>query len=741
MTVDTYTQENVNIEPNREDALHFLRMLWGDTPPEGFYSVTTIDPPYTYFYDSMEDAASKAVELAATQNAFYRVGLMKERPASGRGKANLTSWIPGFWAEVDYLDPTHSEENLPPDLNAALELVHSLEIVPSITVESGSGIHCYWLLDHPQEVTDDNRGEISNNLLKVWHMVKVAANANGWEVDKVTDLSRMLRIPGTLNRKKDTPRLVKLSNNQEPMRYSLDQFDALPIPPEEQYRPSSVSKCSEPKQGVTQRKLDLIYEIAKAAKLRGIERTSDGIKCFCPFHEERTPSFIFTVGDTEYDRANFKCFGGTCGKTGSIVDLVGYFTNMFNPNTPLDDDEKQELVRIFVESFGVLWFPEKELEEAVTKERVKESLARLDAILAGEVPQQVEVVAPPRLFMTGGELLDLELPPQRWLLEGLIDEGGGTLLLGKTGLGKSSLSLQLALAIASGRPFLDVFPTGDPKKVVFFQAENTIRINQRRLRDFAHAAGISEHYVRDNILFAHNKKPNTRTYGKILNYRGEPQIEFLDYIRAVMEQTQAKVMVVDPLSSYAGCPENSNDLMRIAVDIISELADEFEATPIVLHHEGKAGSGNDTQEYETTYASRGASSVPDWATQILQVKKIKKEDGIYDLTWGKVRDGTKPVDTKLRLTGGGFHVVCADISYTDVWTIITRNGGEVRTQERMLDLIKGATDLNGGLSITKAKAKTLLAEAIQHGFVEVETGPSNAQIYRAAQHPNSLIRS
>jgi hypothetical protein len=40
--------------------------------------------------------------------------------------------------------------------------------------------------------------------------LKIRARQHGWEVDSVGDLERVLRVPGTLNHKGETPRPVRL---------------------------------------------------------------------------------------------------------------------------------------------------------------------------------------------------------------------------------------------------------------------------------------------------------------------------------------------------------------------------------------------------------------------------------------------------------------------------------------------------------------------------------------------------
>lgn len=74
------------------------------------------------------------------------------------------------------------------------------------------------------------------------------------------------------------------------------------------------------------------------------------------------------------------------------------------------------------------------------------------------------------------QYLDLEkikaegIPPIRWLLPGWLAEGDIAVLAGAGGIGKSTLVSDLAVAIASARPWCGVTPTGE-RGVLFFDEE------------------------------------------------------------------------------------------------------------------------------------------------------------------------------------------------------------------------------------------------------------------------------
>ncbi len=97
----------------------------------------------------------------------------------------------------------------------ALKKVKSLRFQPNIIVDSGNGYHLYFLLDQPYPVEDVS---YTCKRLEVW-----------LGADHCHDPARILRVPGTLNRK--DPNHVKPSriiHFDDANRFRLDDFDCYP---------------------------------------------------------------------------------------------------------------------------------------------------------------------------------------------------------------------------------------------------------------------------------------------------------------------------------------------------------------------------------------------------------------------------------------------------------------------------------------------------------------------------------
>jgi P4 family phage/plasmid primase-like protien len=74
---------------------------------------------------------------------------------------------------------------------------------PSVTIDSGGGYHCYWLLDQPYTITNSNHREEIIRTQKAW--VALIGSDKGSQ-----DIAHVLRVPGTMNQKYDPPRPVTI---------------------------------------------------------------------------------------------------------------------------------------------------------------------------------------------------------------------------------------------------------------------------------------------------------------------------------------------------------------------------------------------------------------------------------------------------------------------------------------------------------------------------------------------------
>ncbi len=162
--------------------------------------------------------------------ATTEVAAAQER--KGRMRAEEVGAIFGVWADLDVAGPAHSAQNLPPDLPAVRRIHAEMVIEPTLLWSSGNGYQAFWAFTAPLVFdTADERAEAAALVADWLRSLTAHAHRLGrWRVDAVQDLSRVLRLPGSTNRKPSVDGAarpaarVELLDHHPDLRYTPDQI-------------------------------------------------------------------------------------------------------------------------------------------------------------------------------------------------------------------------------------------------------------------------------------------------------------------------------------------------------------------------------------------------------------------------------------------------------------------------------------------------------------------------------------
>lgn len=173
--------------------------------------------------------AKAAQDLSAKGRDVYCAVSVAAQPGmyDTRIKSTNAAGIMGLWADIDIADPdVHKKWNLPPDEASALELLDRVGLPPTLVVHSGHGLQAWWLLQEFWSFDTDNDRLEAAALAQRWNTtLQVRAAEKSWVVDSTFDLARVMRIPGTLNRKGSPVMPVRLLSHDEQRRYNPEDFD------------------------------------------------------------------------------------------------------------------------------------------------------------------------------------------------------------------------------------------------------------------------------------------------------------------------------------------------------------------------------------------------------------------------------------------------------------------------------------------------------------------------------------
>jgi hypothetical protein len=192
------------------EATAFLAAVFQDCY-SGLISICRIDAAGRVDY-SAHQWAHQAAEQAAEWDRkhkpigiYFRVTMLPPDWAGKRGGANDSHMFPLLWADLDYGDVGHKPPAgklpLPPTEDDARKIITDMGEEPTYIVHSGGGLYPLWQFAQPTRITSDNLAEVKETAQQWQALLAKASGKLSYFYGQVKDLSRVLRLPGSINRK------------------------------------------------------------------------------------------------------------------------------------------------------------------------------------------------------------------------------------------------------------------------------------------------------------------------------------------------------------------------------------------------------------------------------------------------------------------------------------------------------------------------------------------------------------
>lgn len=190
---------------NLDETREWLEIVYGDAP--GYLHICSTGDWDGQTFESGD--IDKAISYVGLLNAMKREGIyaractLRQPPTKGRrGGDDQSFFFPGLWADIDIKGPGHkTTQPLPPSEDEAMQIVQAAGLpAPSHWIHSGGGLYAWWLLHDAVEIDDlESFRALSSGWQKcLEHGAKQLGLHYGAGIG---DLSRVLRLPGTVNRK------------------------------------------------------------------------------------------------------------------------------------------------------------------------------------------------------------------------------------------------------------------------------------------------------------------------------------------------------------------------------------------------------------------------------------------------------------------------------------------------------------------------------------------------------------
>ena len=199
---------------------------------------------------------------------------------------------------------------------------------------------------------------------------------------------------------------------------------------------------------------------------------------------------------------------------------------------------------------------------------------------------------------------------------------GSLVIVGQSGIGKSSLCMQLMILWALGRPAFGIAPTrGKPLKSLLIQAENDI-------------GDLAEMYqgVRQGMGLSPEEEQLLET--RIIIYRNTTHTGpgFVQVMSKLIDRHKPDIVWVDPLLNYIG--DDISDQKVIAEFCCNQLNAISHRTGVIwalLHHTGKPSkdpkAGSHWTASDLAYSGLGSSALTNWSRETAVIQRVPMPEG------------------------------------------------------------------------------------------------------------------
>lgn len=323
-----------------------------------------------------------------------------------------------------------------------------------------------------------------------------------------------------------------------------------------------------------------------------------------------------------------------------------------------------------------------------------------------------------------------------WLVEGIWQKGTYGMIAGEPKTYKSVQATDLALSVASGRPFLNYFPVKTVGNVLYVQEENGESTVQDRVNKIASSKGL----LVDGSLPPSVPIYFSNNYGVNLTDNDSRTL-----LEKTIQQINPVLLVLDPLYMMLGdADENSAKEVGSVLRWLTYIRNQYGCTIVVCHHYNKSSSSSGNARGGQRV--RGSSAFHGWVESALYVK-VTQELYTVDVE-REFRAFQKMSDYKVKIELGN-----AGDLYYNTTVEMTQQAGNIKTKSieqevhteltgnKIMDALSQPRTLKELEELTGMSSRSLRSKleiCIKDGVVikqaDGNRGSGNAAIYARAEY-------
>jgi len=320
----------------------------------------------------------------------------------------------------------------------------------------------------------------------------------------------------------------------------------------------------------------------------------------------------------------------------------------------------------------------------------------------------------------------VDLPDPKWLIEDIWTAASHGIVGGEPKTSKSGLALDMAISVASGKPFLGQYPVHTPGPVLVVQEENAPWMVQDRMRKLArlHKLIGDKEFVEERAEVGSLGKKTVEIEFpadiplRLLNNYGIDLTDEEDreMLEAEITNVRPVLVILDPLYLiFGGVDVDRANLLYPYLKWLLYLRNEYNTAIAVVHHFSKAPQGNNTGRRRSGQRLSGSHTLHGWVDSAIYCGQIEDDRagyvGVRVEPEFRSMAPRRPMDVRLWWGSPGDLAMKAEISRFDL-------------TGQIIELVReqpGIT-VNRVAEITEASRRTVLGRARDSALIEMAGG-------------------